>query len=88
MAKLNYHVGKLSNFFEVNYSPSLLNFHLSGIQDQYENGALKISKYNEKTFSKIMFKLNRFKGTWGKENWEFKILYYSLTGLLKNEGEL
>lgn len=86
MGYLHYHVGKLTNHFESNFDPSPLGFHLRAILHKYENGELNIHKSNHKVFKKIISRLMKYQGSWDKENWEFKILYYSLVGLLESEG--
>jgi hypothetical protein len=86
MGHLHYHIGKLTNHFESSFEPRLLNFHLNLIFRKFEDGELIIHKSNHLIFKKIMSRLMKYQGTWDKENWEFKILYYSLVGLLKSEG--
>jgi hypothetical protein len=86
MGHLHYHIGKLTNYFESSCQSSRLKSHLSYILTKFEDGELIIHQSNHKIFRKIMSRLMKYQGTWDKENWEFKILYYSLVGLLKSEG--
>jgi hypothetical protein len=86
MGHLYQHIGKLTNHFESSFEPLLLKSNLSHILRKFEDGELIIHQSNHKIFKKIMFRLMKYQGTWDKENWEFKILYYSLVGLLKSEG--
>ena len=80
---LNYHIGHLTDHFYTNQKRGKISFHLDSILRKFDEGELKMDKANAKTFKKIVFRMRKFnEGTWEKENWEYKILYYSLIGII------
>ena len=79
-----YHKGHLRDHFNSNEKKGRIGFHLRQIVHKYKDGDLKIDKSNEKIFKKIISRMMKYdQGYWVKENWEYKILFYSLFGLLK-----
>lgn len=81
---INYHKGHLMNHFNSNEGKGQIGFHLRQIVHKYNDGELNIDKSNEKIFKKIISRMMKYdKGYWIKENWEYKILFYALFGLLK-----
>jgi reverse gyrase len=74
------------NHFDSNEGKGQIGFHLSQIRHKFDDGQLDIDKSNEKIFKKIIQRMMKYnQGYWVKENWEYKILFYSLKGLLKSE---
>ena len=84
---LNYHKGHLRDHFNSNEKRGQIRFHLEKIWLKYEAGEIKIDKSNLKIFKKIISRMLKYNGYWEKENWEYKILYYALFGLIESENE-
>jgi len=83
---LHYHLGHLINYFESHEIKGQISFHLSQIMHKFEQNELDIDKSNEKIFKKIIQRMMKYdQGYWVQENWEYKILFYSLKGLLNSK---
>ena len=82
---LNYHKGHLMEHFNSNEKKGQIGFHLMQIEHKYRDGELKVDKSNEMILKKIISRMLKYnEGYWIKENWEYKILFYALFGLLEN----
>lgn len=83
---LNYHLGHLMNHFDSHEIKGQISFHLSQIQHKFDKNQLDIDKSNEKIFKKIIRRMMKYdQGYWIQENWEYKISFYSLKGLLNSK---
>ncbi|MFE3870805.1 hypothetical protein ACFX5F_06170 [Flavobacterium sp. ZS1P70] len=87
---MHYHLGHLMDHFNSNEKKGQIGFHLRQIVHKYNDEKLTIDKSNEKILKKIISRMLKYdKGYWEKENWEYKILFYSLYGLLEpNRSDL
>jgi hypothetical protein len=84
---INYHIGHLTDHFNSNEKHGQIGFHLRAIIHKFNDGELNIHKSNEKVFKKIISRMMKYnQGYWVKENWEYKILYYSLLGLINHDS--
>lgn len=82
--ELSHHIGKLSDHIYNNDRRGMINKHLKAIEYKLLNNEFQIDSSDEKVFKKIVYRLRKYNnGYWQKENWEYKILYYSLCHLLK-----
>ena len=82
-----YHVGDLGNHINSNQNRGMISIHLNTIKEKQEIGELIILKTEQKAFKKIMREMLKCnEGYWIKENTEYKILWYALIGILKNNG--
>lgn len=81
---IHYHKGHLMDHFNSNEKKGRIGYHLRQIEHKFNEGELKIDKSNEKILKKIISRMLKYdKGYWIKENWEYKILFYSLFGLIE-----
>jgi len=84
---ISYNIGKLTNHFNSNVPKGLIGLHTDLILKQYEEGKINIYKTDVKVFKMIIKKMKKFNdGYWEEENTEFKLLFYALIGLLKNNN--
>ncbi|CAZ98715.1 hypothetical protein [Zobellia galactanivorans] len=83
---ITYHIGKLSDHIYSNDKRGMIDKHLKAIEHKYIEGEFKIDSSDRYVFNKLISKMRKFnKGTWQKENLEYKILYYSLCYLLNQK---
>ena len=80
---INYHMGKLGDAIYNNHKAGMIDKHLKALENKLSNGELRIDSNDIKVFKKIAGRMRKYnKGFWQKENWEYKILYYSLSYLI------
>lgn len=86
MMNISDHIGKLSDHIYHNDKRGMIDKHLKAIEHKFSEGELKIDLSDEKVFRKVVFRMRKFNnGYWQKENWEYKILFYSLCYLLNQK---
>ncbi|UZO81328.1 hypothetical protein NBT05_02365 [Aquimarina sp. ERC-38] len=86
---ISHHIGKLSDHIYSNDKRGMIDKHLKAIEHKFLEGEFKINSSDEKVFSKVVLRIRKFNnGYWQKENWEYKILYYSLCHLLNQKSKL
>lgn len=87
--EISYHIGKLYDQIYTNHKRGMIDKHLKAIEHKFSNGEFEIDSSDEKVFNKVVFRMRKFNnGYWQKENWEYKILFYSLCYLLNQKSKI
>ena len=80
----SFHLDSLQNHIYSNKKRNGITFNLNAIEQLYLEGKLFIDDRDKLIFKKLIYRMNKFNSRyWIKENWEYKILYYSLCYLIK-----